>query len=371
MNNIFTYYQFVNESVYSPLDSYKSLTLTLARAFSILFYLENIANPNLDNREWNLLLSKVKGERDLDPKFDLLVQYATKKHTELKQYARQRSKEMEGKFGYFAFDVAVLSERIPDVIKNLKQASDLLTANLSKEKIETRSKLIDEALPKEREYVLESIRNTALYESNETRNPPFESDILILVDQISANIISIRTVARSIISVYPDSSGYVKNVVSQYLDPQEEKLRTLTDLKGSYSDKAIPKSVIKAYEQRGWRIKNSAEKSAVDLFIELEKLAEEVSKAGDMVRQASQKVSDSLSSNDAAGQWISAANEMLDKIEDQIQRKEEMEKKNRRRRSMLPTPDEETPKTDSIQPPDQRSITDEMNRLRDILGNRR
>lgn len=368
---IFTYNQFLNESTYSPLETYKVLVYNLTRAFNILAYLENIAKPGGDNREWDLLTSKVVKEKDPVEKFDILIEYASKKHRDLTQYAKERAKDFEGKFGFVIFDVALLSERIPDVIKNLKQASALLTKDLSSEKIETRANLIDQSLPKERNFVFESLNYWIISESVQTKNPPYDSDIITLIDRISANIVAFRGIARSIVTVYPQSKDYTENVVSQYLDPQEKKLNELIDLKGVYSDKALPKSVIQAYEQRGWRIKNAAEKSAVDLYLELEKVSAAVVKAGEMIRQASSKIGDSLSSNDAASQWISAAKEMLDKIEDQIRKKEEMEDKNRRRRSMLPTPDEETPQNNqSTEEGGSRSISDEMNRLRIILGSR-
>lgn len=364
MNRILTYNQFVNEgSTYSPLDTYKALAFTTARAFNILSYLETIASVSTNNREWLSFLTKVRKEKDLDKKFELLETYTREKAGELKAYTNKR---FSGNTGYYGniFDVSILSEKIPDVIRNLKQASDLLIKDLSAAKIAARAKLIDDALPTERGLTLES-----LSQLNEGKVPPYDSDILNLIDRISGDIVTLRGVARSIIQVYPESKSYTEGIVQRYLDPAEDELNDIISRKEDVSDKPLSKSLIKAYKSDGWDIKSASDKAMVDLFVDLTALKDEVNEAGDLIRKASNKVTAALSGSDAATQWIEAANSMLDTIEAEIQKKEDAEEMRRKRSSMLPVSDNEPTRSTSTEP--RRSTTEEIERLRSIIRGRR
>jgi hypothetical protein len=340
--NLLTYRQFINEAEeYSPVEAYKPIATALSRAFNILFYLESIATPDVNERKWSLFSSKLKKVDNLDDKFEIIRDYMEEKHLELKTYTSSR---FTGKTGYYGrvFDVGLLSERLPNVIDNLKQASDLLTKSLSSKDKKARLDILNTGIPEKRENIFESYLPLL-----ENRKAPYDSDIIKLIQNIEGKLASLTMLTNSLVTVYPDSKEYTQNVANAYLEPIRRDLKKIIERKENISTGKLPRTTIKAYRRDGWDISTSAEKSAVDLFTELEELIDKINVAGDKIRKASKKVEATLLSGNAAQEWINSANAMLDAIEDQIRDKEETERLRKRRASMLPVSDDENSSTPS------------------------
>lgn len=362
MSKLLTYKQFINEAEeYSPAEAYKPIATALSRAFNILFYLESIATPEMNERKWSLFSSKLKKVNNLDDKFEIIRDYMEEKHTELKSYTSSR---FHGKTGYYGrvFDVGLLSERLPDVVDNLKQASDLLTKSLSTKDKKERLDILNTGIPSKRENVFESYLPLL-----ENRKAPYDSEIIKLIQSVEGKLASLTMVTNSLIEVYPNSKEYTQNVANAYLEPIRKDLKKIIERKENISAGKLPRTTIKAYRRDGWDISTSAEKSAVDLFTELEELISRINVAGDKIRKASKKVEATLLSGNAAQEWINSANAMLDAIEDQIAEKEETERLKKRRSSMLPVSDDSDEKEGASTEWDGMK---DMERLKEIIRGR-
>jgi len=323
---------------YSPLSAYRAVALGVSRALNLLGYFYSIANPEVDPREWDRLMSAIKKARNLDSKWDNIISTSKELQNDIERYARGR-RDDDLNIGRF-FDVGVHSRSIPVALEKFRAASNLLTQNLPEKSIKERLGLLNGALP-ENPYTLSE---SAINEAFGKKRAPSEAEVLMLADALRSSVTQALSTARELKEIFPDSKSFIDNVVGRYITPASEKVKEVIGTETPDQSLKISKSVKNSYKRKGWSIDSVQDKYLVDQYVDLIDLQESVREGIEKIGKAKDNIIDELAPSTDAGDFIEAGNRILDSIEDKIAEKEKI--RNLRRRASLMVPiaqDEELP----------------------------
>ncbi len=315
---------------YSPLSAYKNVALGVSRAFNLLGYFYSIAKYDVDPKEWKSWMSEISSEMNTKKKWDKIIEVSKTIQSEIEKYAsgRRMQKINVGRF----FDVGVYSRDIPKSLEKFKIASEILTRELSSEKIKERLKLIDQSLPKEPYKLNESIIN----ESSSNKRPPSESEMLTLADNLSSSITRALSLSRNMKQLFPEAESYLDDVVARYITPAANKIKKILSTQPPEASLELSKSVRKSYRNNGWIIRTVQEKYIVDQYVDLLKLQEDIKIGIEKINKGKENVIKELAPSTDAKEYIDAGNRILDSVENKISDKEREDDLRRRSNLMIP-----------------------------------
>ncbi len=315
---------------YSPLDTYRAVSLGVSRAFNLLSYFYAIAKPDANPATWKAIMREIGAKKDHNEKWQALIQAAEEIQSQIATYAAKRRSEgvNTGQF----FDVGVISEPIPEALRKFKSASDLLTKQLSPSKVAERLSLINRSLPLD-PYKLEE---SEVFEGIRLKRTPTETEVLYLVDMLRAAVTQALSTARNMKELFPESASYVNGVVSKYITPASQKINQIINGEVPDSTLELSRSVRKSYEDKGWSINTVQDKYLVEQYEALIDMQDDINIGLDKINQAKNNVIKELMPESQAGEFIDAGNRILNSVESQIKEKEKVSELRRRANLMLP-----------------------------------
>jgi len=315
--------------VYSPLDDYKILAFEVSRAFSLLTYFVALIEKNVNPDDFRRLAYKLDSQKGYDEKWDFLIKTAKSIQSQLSSYSTERFSKGDINLGKF-FDVGQESKIIPVALEKLKAASDILVSGMDQNKIDQRLELLDQAFPKEPFKVTGSL----ISESLQLRTPT-ETEVLRFADMLASEVVSMKSLARSMRDLFPKSESYIDGVTTTYLTPVSDKIDEVLSMEFPEDSTKVPRTVSKSYEGRGWIIATAKDKLLVDTYESLEALKKSLKEAEIKIRKGKDNIIDSLGSQSQAADFIETATRMLDDVESVITIKHQKEELERRGNLMI------------------------------------
>jgi hypothetical protein len=305
----------------------------VSRAYGLLGYFINIAQKKIDPSDWEMFSNSIKKQKTYEGKWKQIISISKRLVQALAEYSASENKGKEFKV-VGIYDLGDESKPIPAALEKLKSASDILTNNLEdSEKMKLLS-LIDKAVSSIKPFqigVNESISFIGNINEAEGKKAPTPTEVLMLADNLRANVINLKQTINNLSNLFPDSQLSGLKTMQKELDPMLQELeRILTKDFEPLKDEKLSSSVRKFYTNKGWDIRTSLEQYMVEASEKLKSFNVELGKKAETVDNFRSGVIREYEPASNIKQFIDTANDILEKIEDSIRKRariKELEKR--------------------------------------------
>lgn len=298
----------------STLDQFRPIAAGVAEAFALYGYFISIAEENIDASDWAKLISTITGARTYDQKWKQIISLSRNIHDKLKQYSSEKNKNVGYRYQEIK-DIGTEATGITEALEKFKTASDLLTKNLSAEKVQNRLNMIDSAVENIQPFgINESVVNEA-----QMKPAPAEASVLYFADSLASQVVNLRLSLRYLSDVYPDALSSIQATESNILNPLATQIKNILD-SGIKPNENLPlsKSVKSLYNDKGWKIENQFQKYMVDAFNELSSIESRILEVYKKIEDYKGKVVTKYESSSEAGEFIEVGNRILKEVRDKI-----------------------------------------------------
>ena len=310
----------INEAEIKPLselDQFKPIALGVAEVFSLFGYFISLATEKIEESDWQQLITQINSKRGYKEKWDQIINTGNAIMNQLQRYSTEKNKNVGYQYMKLS-DIPGMADGLVQALQRFKTASDILTKDLSQEKIQRRLKLIEDAISTVKPF---GLNESALYEAN--LNPaPTESLVLNLADQIASQIVHMSLTLKMMSDVYSETEGASLRAEKSIIEPLEQRIKDIID-PGIRPKKNLPinRSLKNSYATKGWEIKDQQDQYMVDSYMELKSIEKQVIEAYKRIQDYKVKVNTRYSSSSDAGEYIETGNRLLKEVKDRILKK--------------------------------------------------
>jgi hypothetical protein len=288
----------------------------VSRAYGILGYFINIAQDKIDPSDWEMLSDSIKKQKTYDGKWKQVINISKRLVQGLAEFSAEKYKDQQLRVQGI-YDLGDESKPIPGALEKLKTASDILVNNLDEQQKQKLLSLIDRSVSLIKPFSV----NESLNEGT-SKTSPTPTEVLMYADNLRAKVINLKQTINNLSSLFPDSQLSGLNVMQKELDPMLGELdRILKKDFEPLKDEKLSSSVRKYYTNRGWDIKTSLEQYMVEAWEKITAFSKDLQKKAEIVENFRTGVIREYEPGSNVKQYIDAANNILQGVEDSIARR--------------------------------------------------
>lgn len=326
-----------NKVTTSRLDQYKLVADGVARCFMLYTYFISLVSQKVDAQDWKALVKSITSKDDYEKKWSQIIDLGEKIQSALEVESRKRDDPNRplGK-NWISKD----AEGLIEALRKYKVASDMIKEEMDPKQIESALEMIDEVMNLIEPYNLSESRIIIPYSifEAEKRIAPGEGDILKMADTLAAQIINLRISLQQLSQTLPEVKTSADQSESNILDPLAKKIEDY--IRSDFRPKEnlpVTKQVKQVYASKGWEIENQFQKYMVDAWEDLLSIQKGIEVESNKINDYRKRAYNKYELRNKAQQFIDIANEIVQRIDNNVMKQIKMNFQKTKSEEMLPS----------------------------------